>query len=196
MCKYNKNTLVKTKVDYLCKHSLEKMNGCHPILQDRVLKIITEIAQDHGVYFAVYSGYRTEEHQKVLYMQGREPISRVNAARRALNLRDITPTENKKTVTNVTYSWHNAGLAADLVLDDTVDLKIRWSWKGVKQYRLLGEYARRHNLMWGGSWRNFKDMPHVQLPCPYSLKEAAQYRTDFLFEKTSQYVNSSDALAK
>lgn len=51
---------------------------------------------------------------------------------------------------------HHFGLAADLVR--RVDGRLTWE----ADYRLLGELARKEDLVWGGDWPTFPDAVHVQ----------------------------------
>lgn len=51
---------------------------------------------------------------------------------------------------------HHYGLAADLVFD--VDGEP--SWRG--PWSVFGGLARSYGLTWGGDWKAFVDMPHVQ----------------------------------
>lgn len=60
---------------------------------------------------------------------------------------------------------HHYGLACDFVY--MVNGKPSWSGS----YAKLGELAKKHKLVWGGSWKTFKDLGHVQM-C--SLKDQTQ----------------------
>ncbi len=51
---------------------------------------------------------------------------------------------------------HHFGLAADLVRK--IDGAITWN---LADYRLLGELADKHGLVWGGRWK-FRDAVHLQ----------------------------------
>lgn len=51
---------------------------------------------------------------------------------------------------------HHYGLACDLVRDDHGQP----SWKG--DFSFMGRLAKRSDLVWGGDWRTFKDVYHVQ----------------------------------
>jgi hypothetical protein len=56
---------------------------------------------------------------------------------------------------------HHYGLGCDIVFDDYGQP----SWQG--NFRLLGDLARKHGLVWGGDWGestpgHFVDMDHVQ----------------------------------
>lgn len=88
----------------------------------------------------VIEGTRSYGRQNELYAQGR------------------TAKGTKVTNARGGASWHNFGLAVDFgvfrgksyVTDDEV-------------YKVFGQLARTVNgLEWGGSWKSFKDYPHVQ----------------------------------
>ncbi|RMG19279.1 MAG: M15 family peptidase, partial [Planctomycetota bacterium] len=58
-------------------------------------------------------------------------------------------------------SWHLLGRAADIV-------DRRWGWNGPAAnldhpfWKDLGEAARLEGLTWGGNWKRFRDVAHVQ----------------------------------
>ena len=103
--------------------------------------------------FYLYMGLRTFEDQDELYSQGR--------------------TKPGQIVTNARGgdSLHNYGLAADYVLDGQPDKPgIQWSWDtkadfntdGRSDWMQMGEIAESCSLEWGGRWKRFPDLPHVQ----------------------------------
>lgn len=51
---------------------------------------------------------------------------------------------------------HHYGLAGDVVKSIAGDP----SWKG--SFAFLGPLARKHGLIWGGDWKHFKDLVHLQ----------------------------------
>ena len=51
---------------------------------------------------------------------------------------------------------HHYGLAADLVR--RVNGQLDWE----ADYALLGELARAEGLVWGGEWKSFPDVVHIQ----------------------------------
>ncbi|BBA33140.1 peptidoglycan-binding domain-containing protein [Methylocaldum marinum] len=65
------------------------------------------------------------------------------------------------------FSFHNAQLpdgtpnsyAADIVDE-------RWGWSNDAEkngfWQAMGEEANQLGLVWGGDWKNFKDVAHVQ----------------------------------
>lgn len=151
--------------------SRDRMVGVHPILQAWTLKIV-EVAAYHGLYFAVHMGLRTWELQDALYSQGREQLDVVNARRSLAGLGPITLDENKKIVTNAQggSSWHNYGLAVDLVEDgDPQKAGVQWSWSKNINYLALGKVVQTTKLEWGGLWKSIKDYPHIQMTCGLSL---------------------------
>lgn len=154
--------------------SKRNMAGCHPVLQDRVLKIV-EVGAYAGLYFAVLMGGRSWDTQNALYTQGRANLDTVNALRAKAHMSPITLSENMKTVTNAGAgsSWHNFFLAVDLVEDGDPNMAgIQWSWKNNADYLKLGTIVKNCGLEWGGFWKSFKDYPHAQLTGGLSIGEA------------------------
>lgn len=106
-----------------------------------------------GLPFRLFEGLRTWDKQDELYWQGRtKPGARVTNARGG-------------------DSWHNYGLAADYVLDGQPEKPgLQWSWEtradfdhsGTSDWRQMGELAESIGLEWGGRWRRFPDLPHVE----------------------------------
>ncbi len=93
-----------------------------------------------GIDVIVTSTYRDNESQDALYAQGRTLPGRV--------------------VTNVrgSYSFHNHRVAFDFV--PVMGGKAVWDDDDLwMQCGAIGEAA---GLEWGGSWKSFKDKPHMQ----------------------------------
>jgi peptidoglycan L-alanyl-D-glutamate endopeptidase CwlK len=109
-----------------------------------------------GLAVYIFEGMRTVERQAELYAKGRDANGVV--------------VNKKLVVTNAKpgSSFHNYGLAADLVFDgDTAKPGIQWSWaKPTGDWMKMGKIAQAANLDWAGSWRSFPEMPHVQMPTP------------------------------
>lgn len=116
-----------------------------------------------GLHFYLFMGLRTFEEQEELYARGRTaPGQVVTNARSGL-------------------SWHNYGLAADYVLDGMPDKPgTQWSWQtkvdlnadGHNDWYQLGEIAESVGLEWGGRWKKFPDLPHVQYRGGLTINEA------------------------
>ena len=170
----------------LIEVSQKRMEGVHPTLQNRVLTLV-EVLYEDGLRFAAFQGIRSIDHQAALYAQGRKPYDVIVQLRIKAGLRPtaIAPSEAEKRVTNVRYSYHNFGLAVDLVEDgDPKKAGIQWSWKTIPHYRKIGMYAKALHIGWGGFWKSWKDYPHVQLTGGLRLSEAiVLYKKDNRLER-------------
>lgn len=99
-----------------------------------------------GLRATVYETYRSNALAEAYYAKGRTaPGSIVTNAPDNL------------------HSWHGYGLAADII-----HRTLRWdapaSW-----WREMAAVFKRNGCSWGGDWRTFKDLPHVQWHiCPMS----------------------------
>ena len=110
-----------------------------PELARKCLQLIT-IAEREGFTLLVTQGFRSFEEQNALYAQGR--------------------TKKGKIVTNARagQSKHNFGKAVDFAF--VVGGEISWD---EKLYRNIGRWAKQVGLNWGGDWKSFKDLPHLEL---------------------------------
>lgn len=138
-----------------------------PPFRDRVNKLIAKINNQEATPFDMFFGMRTIGQQEVLYALGRTAIN--PDGKSALNpMGDI--------VTNARggYSWHNYGLAADIVARPSG----RWSWEYAKYpYAKLGEIGITLGLTWGGSPEFTEklgkpDPAHFQMTGGLSIKRA------------------------
>lgn len=60
-------------------------------------------------------------------------------------------------------SWHQYGLAVDLVFNNT---KGQAAWPNGGDWDHNGAVAKENGLRWGGDWTDDEDPPHIQLPQP------------------------------
>ena len=104
-----------------------------------------------GLPFYLLKGYRSFERQAELYAQGR--------------------TRPGKIVTRAKpgFSWHNFGLACDMVLDGMPEKPdLQWSWDikadvnkdGANDWRQMAEIARSCGLEPAYFWTEFVEAPH------------------------------------
>lgn len=125
-------------------HSLnaQRLARVHPRLAELGLRMI-ELCAQAGVAVLITQGLRTWQEQDELYAQGRSQPGKI--------------------VTNARggQSWHNFGLAFDIVVLDSLG-KAEWNTAhpGWKEAARIGKSL---GLEWGGDWTTFKDLPHFQL---------------------------------
>jgi len=153
-------SMTNDEVQTLLDGSETALIGVYPVLRVRVLTLITNLTNEE-LPFAAFMGIRTFTQQDVLWAQGR-----------------TTP---GKIVTNAKggESWHQFGLAVDLVEDGDISRTgIQWSWSDNAAYLKIGTAARLIGLEWGGWWKAFVDYPHVQLVAGLSLAEANKIYAD------------------
>ena len=134
-------------------------NLLYPPLKD-LLNIGLKKARDQGMKVYLFEGFRDKERQEWLYAKGR--------------------TISGPIVTNARYgrSWHNVGLAVDLVFDGSPSRGIQWSWEGdyikdaISDYERLGPILVSTGLDWYGDSKRFPEMPHFQLTLGMSINYA------------------------
>lgn len=113
--------------------SLKNLEGVHPDL----VKVAHRALEITTVDFMVTEGRRTIERQRQLLKAG---------ATRTLKSRHLT------------------GHAIDIA--PVVDGEVRWDWPLFDVLAAaMTQAAKEHNvsIVWGGSWRNFRDGPHFEL---------------------------------
>jgi peptidoglycan L-alanyl-D-glutamate endopeptidase CwlK len=118
------------------ERSTKNLVGVHPDLVDVVkrARLLCDARTD-GLNFIVTEGLRTKERQAQLVKVG---------ASRTMNSRHLT------------------GHAVDLAA--TIEGEVRWDWP---LYGLLSTIMQQASngvpIVWGGSWKSFRDGPHFQL---------------------------------
>lgn len=113
--------------------SEQNLKGVHPDL----VKVVRRAAAISSIEFIVTEGLRTQARQKQLFDAG---------ASRTMNSRHLT------------------GHAVDLAA--LVAGKVRWDWplyQKLADAMLAAAKELKVPLIWGGSWRSFKDGPHFEL---------------------------------
>lgn len=105
-------------------------------IRAKVAAILSDL-RGHGLEPMIAQSWRSVAVQKQLKAQGRSTVS---------------------------WSFHNAtkgGKPAALAAD-IVDRRLGWS-ASQDFWQKLGSSARAHNLTWGGDWRRFRDVAHVEI---------------------------------
>lgn len=134
-----------------------RLTGVHPALAERARRLL-ELAAAEELALLVTQGLRTFEEQDALFAKGRttKPIGRAYYVTKAKG----------------GQSWHNFGLAFDVVVLDATG-KEAWSYKHPGWAR-AGALGKSVGLSWGGDWKGFKDYPHFEYTCTLSLVECRQ----------------------
>ena len=133
----------------------DPLGGLHPELVRRLGLIGASIG---GVACAPQSGLRTWSDQAGLYALGRT----------VRNPDGPPPLGNIVTNAAPGTSWHNYGLACDVVFrtgrpGDPAGV-LHWDWSGKLPWTSLGEAGEAASLEWGGRWPAPKtDLPHFEL---------------------------------
>lgn len=122
----------------------------HPVFWTRVATGLEILKQD-GLVLYPFETLRSPERQDWMFAFGRTVPGRILTRARAWS------------------SWHQYGLAVDLVFDgDPSTAKIDWSWTG--NWQRFGEVMEAQGLTWLGSPKSeFNEMPHVQLTAGMNL---------------------------
>lgn len=135
-----------------------KVPGLHPKLAEAINKLLAE-AKIRGLSVALHSGLRTWDEQARLYELGR-------SARNPDGATEANPRGNIVTKTVDGYSWHNYGIACDIVFRD---VKGNWTWdKTDQEWEDLGKIGELYGLTWGGRWKQ-ADKPHFELKMNVSI---------------------------
>jgi len=157
--------------------TLDRINLLHPKIKDEVLNIYDEIvAALNGSAICRFSHtLRTFAEQDALYAQGR------------------TKAGNKVTNAKGGQSYHNYGLAIDIVLlidkdkngsFETASWATNEDFDGDKSADWMEIVAifKRYGFEWGGDWR-FKDAPHFQKTFGKSINELLYLHTNNKVDK-------------
>lgn len=115
-----------------------RLKGVHPDL----VKVVTRAIQLSTVDFTVLEGIRTPERQRTLVDSG---------ASQTMNSRHIPGAD---------------GFSKAVDLGAWVDDQVDWSWPLYNKIAdAMLEAARQLNvkIVWGGSWKTFRDGPHFEL---------------------------------
>jgi len=144
------------------------LDTINPDLKTTMEKVLKE-CKEQGYTFIPYQGLRTLKQQNRLYRQSRplsiivnkiEELKKAGAPYLADQLEKCPPC-NASYATNAVggLSWHNWGEAVDCFL--TIGKNAIWT--DHPGYRVFGEAVGRHGLKWGGTFKSFKDLCHVQM---------------------------------
>lgn len=133
-----------------------KLEHTHLYLRSRIPLIQKDYKEETGLDLIITCTFRDENVQYELWLQGRKKpgpiVTQIDGKTRKSkhNMRD----KNGKPQAR----------AVDFCVDldpDMTKIKVSWDWR---KYVPLIKIAKKHGLVSGGSWKNFKDWPHVEMP--------------------------------
>lgn len=117
----------------------QKLESLNPAFREKVERLLKRV-KDRGFKPKVVYGWRSVAIQLELHNKGRSKVK---------------------------FSFHNAQLPNGTPNAYAVDIvDERWGWSGEAEkggfWKALGEEANTLDLVWGGDWKSFKDVAHVQ----------------------------------
>lgn len=148
------------------KISLDRAKLLHPKISREVIDIITELEKHFPVNMAIRiaQGLRTFAEQTALYQKGRRGIKG----------------ESIVTKAKAGSSFHQYGLATDFCLLHDKDgngsyEELSWDTLAdfdkdkIPDWNEVVKAFENKGYSWGGSWRTFKDLPHVEKSFGYKV---------------------------
>jgi peptidoglycan LD-endopeptidase CwlK len=157
------------------KITLQRIQTLHPIIRDEVHdiyvhQIVPALTGDAICRFAYTT--RTFQEQADLYAQGRTRLFDNKGRRLGI-------------VTNAKagMSWHNYGLALDIVLlvdrdgngsfeSASWDTRTDFDKDGVADWEEVVRILKGAGYVWGGDWTRFPDRPHFEKTFGMTTKQA------------------------
>jgi peptidoglycan LD-endopeptidase CwlK len=135
--------------------SVQRLNLVHP----RLAYNITLLSQQMSEPIGVTQGLRKPAEQAALYAQGRQNLISVNSLRKVVGWAPITDTENiRVTNANVGFTWHEFGLAVDLV---PFESNGQPDWD--ESHPVWMEIVTKGTALGMTSGKSWKDEPHLQI---------------------------------
>lgn len=154
------------------KITLDRIKLLHPKLRDEALEMYEEMCAALTGRAMLRFAYtiRTFAEQSALYAKGRTTAGR------------------KVTNADAGLSFHNYGLAFDIVLlvdkdgNGTYDsasweTNIDFDGDGISDWMEVVNIAKQYGWEWGGDWK-FLDKPHFQKTFGYSVRQLLKLYTD------------------
>jgi peptidoglycan LD-endopeptidase CwlK len=132
------------------------LEDLHPFVMERARQLV-KVAQVDGIELLITSTLRSFQEQAELFAIGR------------------TKPGNKVTNAKPGESWHNFGLAFDVV--PLVNGKAVWD---SPFWNRIGQFGKQLELIWGGNFQSFKDKPHFEFHPNLTLAQANQRRDNNL----------------
>ncbi|NOU83843.1 M15 family peptidase [Paenibacillus sp. LMG 31459] len=152
-------------LDQVKLKSVSKLSGLQPVIAAGMIALITG-CYNRGVQIIITQGLRTKAEQDNLYAKGRTAKQLA-----AVGLSHVIAQPKEDIVTNARggYSNHNYGWAIDFALLLPDGRTVSWDMlrdddkDSLPDWSEVVEEAKRLGFSWGGDWRTFTDMPHLEM---------------------------------
>jgi len=138
------------RLKYADKISIERIEKLHPSIRNKVKEtyLNTNMKLPNGIRLRISQGLRTVAEQDALYAQGRTTKGKI-----------VTQAKGGS-------SWHNWGLAVDIVILYDLDGNGSFetaSWDENKHWNFIVSEFKKAGFAWGGDFKSFKDSPHFEM---------------------------------
>lgn len=143
------------------KITIERIQYLHPAVRVEAEEIYKEICSrltGHAMCRFAFT-FRSFKEQDDLYAQGRTAPGPI-----------VTKAKGGQ-------SWHNYGLAIDVVLvidgkEVSYDINKDFDGDGMSDWQEIVYVFKMHGWEWGGEWKTFKDYPHFQKTFGLTIPDA------------------------
>jgi len=144
------------------------------LVEPTLAQLITMLSEQMSEPIGVTQGLRTKAEQDALYAQGRYSVDVVNDLRKIVNLAPIDARDNVKTVTNAAsgYSWHEFGMAVDVV---PMESFVNPDWD--ESHPVWNELVTKGQALGLTSGVAWNDEPHFQLTGRFPETPTSEVRT-------------------
>lgn len=165
--------------------SVERVTMLHPLVRQEVINAIDAIEcklLPKNAKIRIVQGLRTIDEQNALYAQGR--------------------TKPGKIVTNAKggSSFHNYGVAIDFAImydkdNDGIYEELSWDTNidldknGQTEWKTVVDNFVALGWSWGGAWRTFKDLPHLEKTFKISWRDMFDKYNKKDFIPGTKYIN-------
>lgn len=142
------------------------LNDLLPVVKRKALEFQKK-CKSQGIDIIFTCTYRTPLEQDMLFLRPYDGIDNDRDGR-------VDETDEKVTNAKAGESLHNWRCAFDIV--PVVNGKAIWSNQSL--WNKIGSIGQSIGLEWGGSWQNFKDMPHLQYTLGYTWQDFKNKKVD------------------
>ena len=160
------------------KHTNRRIGLLHPLIRRYVALAVNELEKEHNIFVRVSDGLRDFDEQDRLYGSSR---TSKKLYERGVNVEYANPKGSWRTNAKGGESFHNYGLAVDLV--EIRDGKAHW---GDAKWDIISEVFKKHGFEWLFEQIK-KDKPHFQMTFGYTWKQLAWFKK----EQNKEYVDFS-----